>query len=154
MREGRLLGIDFGTKRIGLALSDEGAVLASPREVVYGGLPALREVIDKIRETEGLVGIVVGMPFNMDGTEGAKATQVREFGRWLERTFKLPVEFTDERLTSVEADDAMRAAGLNVRQRRERIDRVAARIILQSYLDRQSQARGADVDLEGDVDDP
>ncbi len=131
----RALGIDHGDKRIGLALSDAGGILATPYDVVLGEA-ALWPVIEELIAEEGVEHIVVGLPLDMDGTEGPRARHVREFcARVAERT-ALPVDTWDERLTSVAAEDLLTAAGLHGHRRKARVDKVAAQLILQGWLDR------------------
>ena len=136
---GRLLGVDFGTKRIGLALSDETRTLASPLGVVHGGEKALCREVETLRESEEIDAIILGLPLNMDGTEGPKALETRGLAARLERRLELPIELFDERLTTVQADDLLRDTALSAGQRRARIDQVAAQVILQGYLDAQDR---------------
>ena len=133
----RVLGIDYGDKRVGLAVSDEGGLIAS-------GLPTFqrkgddRPVIEHVRqrcEEYGVERIVVGLPLNMDGSFGPRARLTTEFANRLRNALGLDVETWDERLTSEQADRLMLAADLSRAQRKKRRDRVAAHLILQSYLD-------------------
>lgn len=133
---GRILGIDYGTRRIGLALSDDGQVLASPHRVVYSERE-LHQEIEQLRDRESIERLVVGLPLNMNGTLGPKAKEVLAFKARLEKRFGLPVDTSDERLSTVQAEGALREAGLSFRKRARRIDKVAAQILLQAYLDRQ-----------------
>jgi putative Holliday junction resolvase len=139
----RFLGLDVGEIRIGVALSDETATLAS-------GLPTLRRVGPRkdvkaiariVRERE--VGeVVVGMPWCLDGTAGPQAQKVTAFVEALRRALSVPVETWDERLTSVAADELLAEAGVRRKDRKEKIDRAAAVLILQGYLDaRAARAR-------------
>jgi putative Holliday junction resolvase len=132
----RVLGIDYGTRRIGLALSDIGQTLASPMAVVYGE-PALYRELERLFAEESVERIVVGLPLNMNGTLGPKAKEAIAFKERLERRFGIPVDTSDERLSTVQAEDALREAGLSFAKRAERIDKVAAQILLQTYLDRR-----------------
>lgn len=134
---GRLLGVDFGTKRIGLALSDETRTLASPLGVVQGGEKALCREIEALCQSETIDAIVLGLPLNMDGSEGPKALETRALAARLGRRLQMPVELFDERLTTVQASDLLRDTRLSAAQRRARIDQVAAQVILQGYLDTQ-----------------
>ena len=136
---GRVLGIDHGTKRIGLALIDSGQVLASPLGVVDGET-ALYEELERLLAREPIERLVVGLPLNMDGTLGPKAKEVLAFKKRLEERCGLPVDTADERLSTVQAEAALREAGLSLAQRARRVDKVAAQIILQSYLDRERDA--------------
>ncbi len=152
----RLLGIDHGDKRIGLALSDELQRIATPHGVAHGEAELGREIERLIRD-ESLVGLVVGLPLNMDGSAGPKARQVLEFVERLKQRFDLPVETIDERLTSVQAESMLRDMGVPPKKRAARIDQVAAQIILQDFLDAQARRRqGGDgpTDASGLADCP
>lgn len=136
MSAGKLLGVDYGQVRIGLAISDPDRKLAFPLETYTRRVPErdaahFREVIQQ----EGVVGLVVGLPMHTDGREGQKAAEARTFGAWLAKTTSLPVVYWDERFTTVEAESALWEAGLTHKQRRARRDRVAAQIFLQAYLE-------------------
>lgn len=135
--EGRLLGIDFGTRRIGLAVSTSNQSIASPLEIYErrnATLDAryLRDVIDENR----IVGLVVGLPVHLNGDEGDSCRLAREFGTWLSRQTDLPICYWDERYTSVIAEEWMIHVDLSRKKRKRRLDMVAAQIMLQSYLDR------------------
>ncbi len=147
---GRVIGIDYGTKRFGLALSDTGRTLASPVAVLHGEA-ALRRELDRLIETEEVDRVVVGLPLNMDGSVGRKAKEVLAFRDRLARSLELPVDTYDERLTTVQAEDLLREAGFSFHQRAERIDKVAAQILLQSYLDRAAGATAAEPDAGSDA---
>jgi putative Holliday junction resolvase len=148
---GRLLGVDYGSVRIGLAVSDPDRKLASPlatytrrdreRDAAY-----FRELVTR----EEVGGLVVGLPVHTDGREGQKAREARAFGGWLAATTGLAVVFWDERFTTVEAESALWEAGLTHKKRKERRDRVAAQLLLQAYLDAgcppEEAPRGMDED--------
>jgi len=136
---GALIGLDPGTKTIGVAVSDERRTLASPLETIRrtrltDDLIKLRSII----ENRNAVGLVVGMPFNMDGSAGPRAQSVRAFVRSLEDAFNLPVLQWDERLSTHTADEAMKDAGVRRDKRAARIDSAAASIILQGAIERLS----------------
>ena len=134
----RLLGIDYGRKRLGLALSDEGGVLASPLPV-YRRSGALADDIAFLRRLvkEWSVGmIVIGLPLNMDGSTGEMAEEVTRFAARIEGEIGLPIVPIDERLTSVEAERALIEGGISRRKRKGLRDSLAAVLILQGYLDR------------------
>ncbi len=137
----RLLGIDHGESRIGLAISDELGSFAHP----YRTLSAGAGVIDEIRvivEREQITAIVVGMPKNMNGTLGPSAAKARSFGEQLALVMPtINILFWDERLTTQEAQRALHAAGKNTKQSKKMIDQVAAQILLQNYLDSLQWAR-------------
>jgi putative holliday junction resolvase len=133
---GRLLGVDFGAVRVGLAISDVDRIIASPIATRgRTGADADAEYFRNLIAEEGVVGLVVGLPVHLNGREGAKAKEAREFGAWLAQTTGLPIVFADERFTTVEAESALWNAGLTHRKRKERRDRVAAQIMLQAFLD-------------------
>lgn len=137
---GRILALDFGTRRIGVAVSDPTRTIASPLTTLVrraGKRPPwakLREIVEEREVRE----IVVGLPLDLAGEEGQWAAEVREFGAELVRRFGLPVHWLDERLSSVRAEEAVRSIGLRKkeRERKERVDAAAAAIILQDYLER------------------
>jgi putative Holliday junction resolvase len=131
----RVLGIDFGEKRLGLALSDETRTIARPL-----GVYERRDANSDLAYLAGLVGrehiveIVLGLPINMDGSLGPKAHQVLEFKRVLEEKLKLPVHTFDERLTTAEAERVLLQAGMSRHKRKKSKDALAAVLILQGYL--------------------
>ncbi|MEX1038430.1 MAG: Holliday junction resolvase RuvX [Acidimicrobiia bacterium] len=131
----RILGVDFGTKRVGLAISDGLGVLASPLEVV-----PRESVVDYVKavaiELE-VTKIIVGLPTALGGHEGASADEARALGRDLHYATELPVVYHDERFTSRMAETALLGKGMKRRDRREKVDKIAAAIILQDYLDNQ-----------------
>lgn len=132
----RILALDHGTKRIGLAISDEMGLIAQPLEY----LPAqpLTEFMGRLREiidSRGVREMLVGIPRNMNGTYGPAAEKAREFAGELRATFPIPVKTWDERLTSVQANRSLIEAGVRREKRREKVDATAAAILLQSYLD-------------------
>jgi putative Holliday junction resolvase len=133
---GRVLGIDTGAKRVGLAISDPDRIIASPLTTLERQNPErdaqfFRDVIAR----EQVVLLVVGLPMHTDGREGIKAQEARAYGAWLADITGLPVEYADERFTTVHAESALWNAGLTHRRRKDRRDRVAAQIMLQAYLD-------------------
>jgi len=135
-RSGRLAGIDFGTVRIGIAICDPGQKFASPLEN-YTRLTQARDAdrFQRLVRDEGLVAFVVGLPVHLSGEESHKSMQAREFGAWLAQVTALPVEFYDERFTSVEAEQFLLAAQLTSKKRKARMDMVAAQIMLTGYLE-------------------
>lgn len=136
-REGGLLGLDLGTVTIGVALSDLRRRVASPLETLRRtkfGADAGR-LLD-LAAARGVAGVVIGLPVNMDGSEGPRAQSARAFGRNLERLTPLPIAFWDERLSTVAAQRALLEADLSRRRRAEVVDAVAAGFILQGMLDR------------------
>jgi putative Holliday junction resolvase len=138
----RVLGIDFGERRIGLALSDPTGTLASPLPTVkrrVGKRPPLATLIG-IAESHGVEAFVLGLPLTLSGDESDWTRVVRDVGAALSERTGLPVHFMDERFTSVRAEKAVRSIGLpkNKREQKERVDAAAAILILQGWLDRQS----------------
>jgi putative Holliday junction resolvase len=133
---GKLLGVDYGQVRVGLAVSDPDRKFAFPLET-YTRQGAERDAVhfNEVVKEEGIVGLIVGLPLHLDGREGVKAVEARAFGAWLAEATGLPLVFWDERFTTVEAESALWAAGLTHRKRKDRRDRVAAQILLQTYLD-------------------
>ncbi|CAN5783815.1 Holliday junction resolvase RuvX [soil metagenome] len=131
----RVLGIDFGTKRVGLAISDGLGVLATPLDVV----PRERivEVVKSLVKEMDVAKIVVGLPTALGGHEGASADEARSLGKDLHNATDLPVAYHDERFTSRMAETTLLGKGMKRRDRRQKVDMVAAAIILQDYLDNQ-----------------
>lgn len=131
----RILGIDHGTVRVGLALSDELGLLAHPLETV-GEPQVLRRIPEIVRE-RGVTAIVLGLPLRLDGTEGSAAERVRKFLAALRPLVppEVVIHLRDESLTTVTAADRLRAAGRKAKDQRPVIDQAAAAVILQEYLD-------------------
>jgi putative holliday junction resolvase len=132
-----LMGLDLGTQTIGVAVSDRMRGVASPLETVKRkkfGVDAAR-LLELMAERE-VGGIVLGLPLNMDGTEGPRAQSTRAFARNLSRLTEVPITFWDERLSTVAAERALLEADTSRRRRAEVIDHVAAGFILQGALDR------------------
>ncbi len=133
---GRLLGVDFGTVRVGLAITDPDRILASPLETyTRRSLAEDALYLGKLVSAERIVGLIVGLPLHMGGEEGIKAKEARDYGASLGTLTGLPVTFWDERCTSAAAEDALQGAGLTKKKRKARVDRVAAQLILQGYID-------------------
>ena len=132
---GRLLGLDVGDRRIGIAVSDETQLIATPHSVYtrvgYG--PDCRHIARLYGEL-GCVGVVSGLPLNLDGSAGFQAEKVRAFAAKLEEA-GLPVAFQDERLSTVSAHEALIEGGMRREARKGTVDKVAAAVILQQYLD-------------------
>ena len=146
----RILALDFGTRRIGLALSDPTRTIASPLGALQrraGKRPPWAEILRLIEQDEA-AALVVGLPLGLGGEEGAWAQEVRGFGEQLQRRTGLPLHWVDERLSSVRAEQAVRGMGLKKSQREEksRVDAAAAAIILQQYLAGARLAGSGDAD--------
>jgi putative holliday junction resolvase len=142
-----IAGLDLGTKTIGVAVSDLGLRFATPRKVLRRGKKFAEDAAALLRvlETERCSAVVIGLPLNMDGSEGPRAQSTRAFIRNLMRVDTRPVSFWDERLSTVAAERSMIEADVSRRQRAERVDSAAAAFILQGALDRLSAIRS----LEG-----
>ena len=137
---GALLGLDFGTKRMGVAVSNSDQTVAVPVETwtvrdPSQNLKHLRELIDDYRA----VGFVVGLPIRTDGVEGTAAASVREFGEWVAAKTELPLVFIDERYSSAEAELLIWKRGESPSKRKQPLDSLAAQIILQAYLDKHDR---------------
>ena len=141
---GAIAGLDLGTVTIGVALSDVMRSVATPIETIkrkkFGVDAAALLQLTTSRDTKGLV---LGLPRNMDGSEGPRAQATRAFARNLERLTPLPITFWDERLSTVAAERAMLEADLSRKRRAELVDHVAAGFILQGLLDRLAHIRNA-----------
>lgn len=132
-----LAGLDLGTKTIGVAVSDAGHMIATPLETIKRSKFTLdAAALMKIIEHRQIGGIVLGLPRNMDGSEGPRAQATRAFARNLSRLTDLPITFWDERLSTVAAERALLEADTSRKRRGEVIDHVAAGVILQGLLDR------------------
>lgn len=133
---GRIAGIDFGTVRIGIAVTDPDQTLASPLETYTRRSEALdRERFVRLAQEERLALFVVGLPVHLDGRESQKSIEARKFGEWLTVATGVPVEYFDERFTTHEAELALAGAKLTKKKRKERLDKLAAQIMLAAYLE-------------------
>ena len=141
----RIMGLDFGSKTVGVAISDSMLMTAQGIEIIRRKEEnKLRQTLARIEELilEYEVGeIVLGCPKNMNGTEGVRVELTEEFKDKLERRTGLPVILWDERLTTVAADRTMMEAGIRRENRKEYVDKIAATLILQGYLDRRGNER-------------
>lgn len=138
MSRGRILGVDVGTVRIGLALSDVEHIVATPFRTIAGAdhQQAIREICDVI-EAHDIRALVVGMPYDLDGTEGRAARRTRRFVKRLQDRASIDVHWLDERLTSAQATRVLIQADMGRQKRKKVVDQVAASLILQSWLDAQ-----------------
>lgn len=135
----RIMGLDYGDKTVGVAVSDETLLIAQPVETIK------RERVNKLRQTyariEAIIKeyyiekIVIGLPLNMNNTEGERCLKTREFAKELERRTGIEITFWDERLTTYAADSVLSDGGVRREKRKEYIDKIAASMILQGYLD-------------------
>jgi putative pre-16S rRNA nuclease len=139
----RALGLDLGERRVGVALSDSGGVLATPYEVIQRSGDRARDhdrVAALVDET-GAEVVVVGLPLSLDGSRGPAAVGVEAEAATLRQRLDVPVELWDERLSTVEAERRLRAAGTRGKRQRHVVDQVAATVILQSWLDATQSRR-------------
>lgn len=135
-RQGRLAAIDYGTVRIGVAVSDPDQKLASPLEnYTRRGEAQDAAWLKSLAASERIVGFVVGLPVHTSGHESQKSHEARQFGKWLGELTGLPVQFFDERYTSAHAEALLLEAGFTTKRRKERLDKLAAQILLAAYLE-------------------
>lgn len=139
---GRVMGLDLGDARIGVAASDLLGLTAQPRETIHckDRDQAVRIVADVVR-SEQAVRVVAGLPLTESGEEGEQAAKVRAFVAELEKAIGVPIETIDERLSSAQAQHAMADHGVKAKKRKGLVDQLAAQHILQTWLDRQSARR-------------
>ena len=135
----RIMAVDLGTVRTGVAVSDELGMLAQPWKTLPGGDAALEAVVSAVGELKP-VRVLVGLPRNMDGSYGPAAEGARAFADQLKSRVPCPVDLWDERLTTVSAQRALRESGRKARDQRGVVDQVAAQFLLQSWLDRSACA--------------
>jgi putative Holliday junction resolvase len=149
---GRVLAVDYGTVRLGLAISDAGQQFASPYQN-YTRVSTVRDLqyLRRVIQQEQVTQIVVGLPVHLDGRESEKSSEARRFAAWLERETGLPVTLYDERFSSVEAETHLLAGKLSRKRRKARRDMLAAQVLLAAYLESD---RSADAPSPGGLDDP
>lgn len=134
---GKLLGVDFGDTRTGLAVSDPSRLLASGIGLISpGGIEKTADAVAELAREHRVVAIVVGLPVNMDGSEGSRAQRCRKFARLVEERTSLPVALFDERMTTMTASRYLNETGTHGKKRKAVIDTLSAQIILQNCLDR------------------
>lgn len=141
-QSGVLLGIDYGTRRVGVAVSDRDQRFSSPlhnheRHGVQVDERFFRKVVEEYRP----VGLVVGLPIHLSGDESEKSREARGFAEWLGTVTGLPYTFQDERFTSFQAEKLLLAAELSKKKRKERMDKLSAQILLQTFLDARMAAK-------------
>jgi len=135
----RIVAIDFGLKRIGIAISDERKTIAFPLATVAGGKDAIANVQKALREKGAPVELIlIGLPVMLNGQEGDMVPLVKKFAEELHLALQIPIEWIDERFTSKLADQSLKKMDLNRKDRTAKLDTVAATILLQTYLDRKS----------------
>lgn len=139
--KGRLLGIDYGTKRVGVAVSDVFQQIASP---LHNYTRVTRRTDEwffrNLVEEYEAAGFVVGLPVHMSGDESQKSGEARKYAAWLTKITSLPVEFQDERYSSSRAEALLMQAQMTTKQRKARVDKLAAQILLQEFLDSRAAA--------------
>lgn len=135
---GRIAAIDYGLKRIGIALSDERKIIALPFATVEGGKRGAASVVERLKEKKHeLEAVVIGMPLLMNGQKGDMALIVEAFAKELGDLLSIPIVLFDERLSSKQADAGLRMMGQNRKERTGNIDQAAAALLLQTYLDQK-----------------
>lgn len=138
---GRLIGIDYGTVRIGIAVCDPGQKYASPLEVYNRrNLRLDAKYFEALVHQENPTGFVVGLPLHTSGQESEKSAEARRFAQWLEELTQRPVMMFDERFTTAIARDYLSESKLSGKKRKERLDKIAAQILLASYLESPTNA--------------
>jgi putative holliday junction resolvase len=143
----RLLGLDIGERRVGVALSDPDGRVATPLTVLDARkLASDLSPLARLASDYDAEALVVGLPLSLDGSEGPQAAEVRAIAERIGAALDLPLTFFDERLTSVQASRSMAEAGADSRARRGSVDMVAAALLLQAYLDAASADRAAEKD--------
>lgn len=143
MISGRIIGLDYGSKTVGVAVTDGLGLTAVSLEIIRRERenqlrPTLRRIEELIKEYDARL-IVLGLPLNMDGTESRRSEMARAFGRDLEKRVGVPVVMQDERLTTVEADEIIELTGQHKKDRKDHIDSMAAAIILTDYLNQNRE---------------
>lgn len=132
----KVLGVDFGDRRTGIAISDAARIIAFPRQTL--DCPLLEQAaaaVARLAEAEGVVEIVVGLPLNMDGSRGPRAARTEQFCAELAKRTAIPLQRWDERLSTKIAESVLIEAGTRRDRRKEVVDKLAAQVILQGYLD-------------------
>lgn len=136
----RYLGLDLGTRTLGIAISDATGLVARTYQTIRFKEKEYQEtitILQKIIEEENIQKIILGLPKNMNNTMGERCVETYQYKELLEENFTIPIEMQDERLSTVEATNIMIKANLSRKKRKDKIDALAATIILQSYLDKR-----------------
>jgi putative holliday junction resolvase len=142
---GRLAAIDYGTVRLGIAITDPDQRLASPLENYTRRNAALdAKWLAELTAAERIAGFVVGLPVHTSGNESQKSAEARKFGKWVAEMTGLPVTLFDERYTSAQAEALLMDAELTRKRRKERLDKLAAQILLAAYLESDRSGEAAD----------
>jgi putative Holliday junction resolvase len=149
---GRLVAIDYGTVRIGLAICDPDRILVSPLQVYERRTPtADRQFFASLGDEHRVDGFVVGLPIHCDGGESAKSKEARQFARWLQELTQVPTRLFDERFSTAQAKRRLRDRRLTQKNRKSRIDAVAAQVLLEAFVEVQQytgRLPGEPVDTE------
>jgi putative Holliday junction resolvase len=145
--KGRLAGIDYGTVRIGVAISDPGQTIASPLEVyTRRNLDLDSAFFKKLSKDEELVGFVVGLPVHMSGEASQKSKEAIEFGDWLKSQTGIEVAWIDERYTTAMAREMLNQSNLSGKKRKAQLDKLAAQILLSTYLETRGETGIGSID--------
>ena len=132
----RYLAIDYGDKRTGLAICDPAETIASPLTVIHGQKELLRKIAD-IVETENVEAIVLGLPLNMDDSQGFQAKHVLQFAEQLKTRLNIPIHFQDERLSTFGAEEKLNLPKFTRKKKKKRLDAIAAAEILEAFLEQK-----------------
>lgn len=132
----RYLAIDYGTKRTGLAICDRAETIASPLAVIQGQKELLKKIAEVV-ETEKVEAVVLGLPLNMDNSEGPQSKLILKFAERLKQHLHIPVHLQDERLSSFSAEEKLASANFTKEKMKKRLDAVAAAEILEAFLERK-----------------
>jgi len=133
----RYLAIDYGDKRTGLAICDHAETIASPLAVIEGQKDLIKKIAEVVR-TENVEAIVLGLPFNMDDSQGFQAKLVLQFADRLKKLLDMPIHFQDERLSSFDAEQRLASAELTRKKKKKRLDAIAAAQILEAFLEQKN----------------
>ena len=140
--QGRLAGIDFGTVRIGIAVSDPGQKLASPLEVYTRRNESLdKKYFNELVTAEQIAGFVVGLPVHLSGDESEKSREAVSFGNWLASVTAMPVTWFDERFTTAMAREVLNESSMSGKKRKAQLDKMAAQILLTAYLESRGHSQ-------------
>jgi len=143
-RVGRIAAIDYGTVRLGVAITDPDQKFSSPLENYTRRNPALdAKWLADLARLERVAGFVVGLPVHTSGNESQKSIEARKFGKWVAELTQLPVALFDERYTSAQAESMLLDAEFSKKRRKERLDKLAAQILLAAYLESDRTGEGA-----------
>jgi len=135
MNFSRIMSLDYGTVRIGIALSDPMQIIANPFKVIQNSGEEVFSEINSIIKSENVGKIILGLPVNLEGKDTKKTIEVRDFFEKLKNRFSIPIIYWDESYSSVEAEEMLKKMGKSIKESRKVVDKFAASIILKSYLD-------------------